>query len=84
MFTKEYFIRWLKAAGMRAIKTFAQSFVSLITVGSVISEINWGYVLSVSTVAAICSIATSIKGLPEIDLELEVESLYESEIDKWQ
>ena len=68
MFTKKYFIKWIKAAGIRAVKTFAQSFCSLITVGAVISEIDWGYILSVSAVAAIYSVATSIKGLPEVDL----------------
>lgn len=63
MFTK----KWLKAALIRAIKTFFQSFASMLTVGVAIDEISWGYVASVSAVAAIYSIATSFAGLPEVD-----------------
>ena len=58
---------WLKAAGIRAIKTFAQTFASLMTVGAVISEIDWLYIASASTVAGIYSIVTSVAGLPEIN-----------------
>ena len=58
--------KWLKAAGIRAIKTFAQTAASLITVGALISEINWTMVLSASAVAFIYSILTSLAGLPEI------------------
>lgn len=59
-------LKWLKAAGIRAIKTFAQTAASLITVGTLISEIDWRVVLSVSTVAAIYSLLTSVAGLPEL------------------
>lgn len=58
--------RWMKAAGIRAIKTFAQSFVSMIGVGAAISEVNWTYVCSVACVAAGLSIMTSLAGLPEV------------------
>lgn len=58
--------KWLKAAGIRAIKTFAQTAASLVTVGALISEINWTMVLSASAVAFIYSILTSLAGLPEI------------------
>lgn len=58
--------KWIKAAGIRAIKTFAQSFVSMITVGAAISEVNWTYVGSVACVAGILSLMTSLAGLPEI------------------
>jgi len=58
---------WWKAAGIRAIKTFAQSFVSLIAVGAAIDEVQWGYVASVSAVAALLSLMTSLAGLPEVD-----------------
>ena len=44
---------WIKAAGIRAIKTFAQTAASLITVGAVVSEIQWGVVFSSAAVAAI-------------------------------
>ena len=63
---KEYWGQWFKAAGLRAIKTFAQTFGSLITVGAVMSEIEWGYIASASAVACILSLVTSIAGLPEI------------------
>ena len=59
--------RWWKAAAVRALKTFAQVFASLLTVGSAINEIEWGYIASVSCVAALYSILTSLAGLPEVD-----------------
>ena len=58
--------KWLKAAGIRAIKTFAQTAASLITVGAIISDVNWGIVFSASAVAFVYSILTSLAGLPEI------------------
>ena len=58
---------WLKAALIRAIKTVAQTAVSLIGVGSVMSDINWAIVGSASVLAGILSILTSIAGLPEVE-----------------
>lgn len=58
--------KWFKAAGIRAIKTFAQTFASMITVGAALSEIDWKAVLSVSLVALIYSLVTSLAGLPEL------------------
>ena len=58
--------RWIKAAGIRAIKPFAQSFVSMVTVGAAINEVNWAYVGSVACVAGFLSIMTSLAGLPEV------------------
>ena len=57
---------WLKAALIRAIKTVAQTAVSLIGVGSVMSDIDWVMVGSASALAGILSILTSIAGLPEV------------------
>ena len=57
--------KWLKAAAIRAIRTFAQSFASLMTVGVAVKEIDWSYITSVSTVAFIYSVVTSLGGLPE-------------------
>lgn len=62
---------WWQAAGTRAIKTFAQTFVGSIAVGMAISEINWLTVASVAGVSAILSLCTSIAGLPEINKEKE-------------
>lgn len=61
------FLDWLKAAGIRAIRTFAQTAASLITVGAILSEINWGTVFSAAAVAAIYSLLTSLAGLPELE-----------------
>ncbi|MBE6965814.1 MAG: hypothetical protein E7441_07260 [Ruminococcaceae bacterium] len=60
------FKKWIKAAGIRALKTFAQTFAGFITVGVAFSEVDWKYILSVSTVAAIYSVVTSVAGLPEV------------------
>lgn len=57
--------KWLKCAGIRAIKTIAQTAASLITVGSLITDINWKTVISISLVAGIYSMLTSIAGIPE-------------------
>lgn len=58
---------WFVAAGIRAIKTFAQTAISMVTVGQAFIEVNWMNVLSVSGVAAVISLLTSIAGLPELD-----------------
>lgn len=60
---------WWRAAGIRALKTFAQAMIGSIAVGAAISEIQWGYILSVSFVAALLSLLTSIAGLPEVEEE---------------
>ena len=61
--------KWIKCAGIRAIKTMAQTAVSLIGVGTVMSEINWIMVGSASVLAGILSILTSVAGLPEVEKE---------------
>lgn len=65
---KDYWIKWAKAAGIRAVKTFAQAVVAGITVGVAINEINWKVLFSVAAVAMIASIFTSIAGLPEVEV----------------
>lgn len=57
---------WLKAAGVRALKTFAQTAVSMLTVGQAVIDVNWLNVLSISAVSALISILTSVAGLPEV------------------
>jgi len=66
---REYWFKWIKAAGIRAIKTVAQTAVGMITVGAAVSEINWGYVASVSAVAGVCSLLTSLAGIPEVNAD---------------
>ena len=58
--------QWVKAAGIRAIKTMAQTFVATIGSAAVMGEVNWPMVASASALAGILSVATSIAGLPEL------------------
>lgn len=60
---------WWKAAGVRAIKTVAQTAVATIGASVLITEINWFVVLSASLVAGLISMLTSIAGLPEVKEE---------------
>ena len=59
--------KWIKAAGIRAVKTMAQTAVSMLTVGQAVLDVNWLNVLSVSAVAGVISMLTSIAGLPEVE-----------------
>lgn len=61
--------KWFKAAGIRALKTFFQTFVATIGTSMVISEVDWKMVLSASALAGIVSLATSMAGLPEVESE---------------
>lgn len=58
--------QWIKAAGVRAAKTMAQTAVSMLTVGQAVMDVNWLNVVSVSVVAGAISVLTSVAGLPEI------------------
>lgn len=64
---KQNFKSWLKAAVIRAIKTMAQTAVSLITVGNMITQMDWVAIASISLTAGIYSMLTSIAGLPEAE-----------------
>lgn len=59
-------LKWIKAAGIRALKTMAQTAASMITVGAALVDIDWITVGSVSVVAGFLSLLTSIAGLPEL------------------
>ena len=63
---KEKFVKWIKAAGVRALKTVAQTAVATIGTAAVLGEVNWVMVLSASVLAGVISLLTSIAGLPEI------------------
>ena len=67
-------IRWWKAAGVRAIKTVAQTAVATIGTSAAMGDVAWQLVGSASLLAGILSLLTSIAGLPELKLEEEIES----------
>lgn len=57
---------WIKAAGIRCIKTIAQTMIASLTVGMAMSDVDWKNLLSISLLAGILSLLTSIAGLPEL------------------
>ena len=61
--------KWWKAAGIRALKTICLTACSMLTVGQAVLEVSWLNVLSVSAVAGLISMLTSIAGLPEVEDE---------------
>lgn len=70
---KTSFKEWIKAAGIRAIKTVAQTAIATIGTSALISEVNWVVVASASALAGVLSLLTSIAGLPELKKEDEEE-----------
>ena len=62
-------VKWLKIAGIRAIKTMAQTAAGVIGAGSVISAVDWKMVTSAAVVAGVVSILTSVAGIPEVEAE---------------
>lgn len=59
--------KWLKAAGVRAVKTVAQTFAATIGTSATLGAVDWRLVISASLLAGILSLATSIAGLPELE-----------------
>lgn len=72
--SKEYWKTWFKAAGVRAVKTVAQTFVATIGTAAVLQDVSWPLVLSASVLSGVISLATSIAGLPEVKVEESVET----------
>lgn len=63
--------KWFKAAGIRALKTVAQTAVATIGTSAVVSEVDWIMVLSASLLAGILSLLTSVAGLPEVERDTD-------------
>ena len=59
--------KWAKAAGIRALKTMAQTAVAVIGTGAVISAVDWKMVVSSAIVAGVVALLTSVAGIPEVE-----------------
>lgn len=60
------FKKWLKAAGVRAVKTMAQTAIAMIGTSAILSDVNWVAVGSATVLAGVLSMLTSVAGLPEL------------------
>ena len=65
--------QWWKAAGIRAVKTMAQTFVATIGTTTMITGVDWAVVASTTALAGVLSVATSVAGLPELNESVEGE-----------
>lgn len=61
--------KWIKKAGIRAVKTVAQTFIATIRTASYLGAVDWKLVVSASVLAGVLSVATSVAGLPEVEGE---------------
>lgn len=61
--------KWIKKAGVRAVKTMAQTFIATIGAASIMSDVDWIVVGSATVLSGILSVATSIAGIPEVPAE---------------
>lgn len=66
---KVFTVQWIKAAGIRAIKTFAQAAIALIPAAAMITDVDWKTVIGTAALAAVASLLTSAAGLPEVEGE---------------
>ena len=64
-------LKWLKAAGIRAVKTICQTAIATIGTSAVLSAVDWKMVVSASVLSGILSVLTSLAGLPEVNEEQE-------------
>ena len=69
MKNKEYWMNWIKAAGVRAVKTVAQTAVATIGTSAALGAVDWLMVGSAAALAGVLSLLTSVAGLPEVTVE---------------
>lgn len=69
MKNKEYWLKWIKATAVRAIKTMAETASSFVIVGYAVNEIDWLHMLSVTAVSGVATFLLALKGLPEVKIE---------------
>lgn len=67
----EKMTKWWKAAGVRAIKTMAQTALAMLPAAAMITQVDWLAVLGTAALAGIASLLTSIKGLPELETKVD-------------
>ena len=72
---KTYWVKWFKAAGMRAVKTIAQTAVATVGTAAVMGEVNWAMVGSAAALSGVLSLLTSIAGLPELEQKGRVNTM---------
>ena len=73
MRNKEYWMKWVKKAGIRAVKAIAQAAIAGIGTAAAMGQVDWKYVLSAAILAGVLSMLTSIAGLPEVESKIEGE-----------
>ncbi len=64
---KRDWLEWVKRAGIRAVKTMAQTTVAMLPVSATIAEVDWKTLVGTAALAGVASLLTSLKGLPELE-----------------
>lgn len=78
--TRHYWLAWLKAAAVRALRTFAQTLAATLATATTLTDAPWGVALGTAGLAALLSMLTSLGGLPEVGEMRQMELFDESEV----